>query len=338
MRVVSYEYLLTDKYPPFSWDDADYPVRLMAQPGRLNRLAVLFRLILMIPAYLVFILASYGVSTIVIFVTWFIVLVAGRMPRALHEALAAVVRYQIRFNGYCLMVTSEYPWGLFGDQPILTPASAISEPGGSDLSTESGQPLGGVPALSPSWSPADDPRWQLVLSRSAKRLVGLFLVLGVLIAGTYVVFVVPTIENVVNRETMIIRLEIAHTAVKIEVTAYDDQLVSCQHSTMPASCIRAADENAAQALGTFRSTVKGISMPAAAVPAADQVVSVAFDAEQDLQRLEASAGASQGQQANLRATTLTPDLIKLDQRVQSLVSILNHPTSATAASAPRSRL
>ena len=37
-RVYAYLYMLTDVYPPFALDDADYPVRLAAMPGRLNRL------------------------------------------------------------------------------------------------------------------------------------------------------------------------------------------------------------------------------------------------------------------------------------------------------------
>src|SRR5664279_4480586 len=44
---------LPDVYPPFELADAQYPVRLHAQPGPLNRLAVLFRIILVIPAWIV---------------------------------------------------------------------------------------------------------------------------------------------------------------------------------------------------------------------------------------------------------------------------------------------
>src|ERR1035438_4928172 len=41
--------LLPGVCPPFELADADYPVRLQAEPGQLNRLAVLFRIILVIP-------------------------------------------------------------------------------------------------------------------------------------------------------------------------------------------------------------------------------------------------------------------------------------------------
>ena len=91
-RVYAYNYLLTDVYPPFTLDDADYPVRLAVTPGPLNRLAVLFRLFLLIPCWIVQAVVTYGALTIFLFVTWLIVLVKGQMPDAIHQALAAVLR------------------------------------------------------------------------------------------------------------------------------------------------------------------------------------------------------------------------------------------------------
>ncbi len=52
-RFSAYLFLLTDVYPPFEFAEAQYPVRLRAEPGPLNRLAVLFRIILVIPASIV---------------------------------------------------------------------------------------------------------------------------------------------------------------------------------------------------------------------------------------------------------------------------------------------
>src|ERR1700760_2995918 len=74
-RVYAYLYLLTDVYPPFALDDADYPVRLAAMPGRLNRLSVLFRIFLLIPCQIVQGVLAYGALTIFQFVSWVIVLI-----------------------------------------------------------------------------------------------------------------------------------------------------------------------------------------------------------------------------------------------------------------------
>src|SRR6266571_5005664 len=111
-RVNAYYLLLTDLYPPFSLDDADYPVRVATQPGSLNRLAVLFRIILAIPAAIVVGLLTYGLETISMFVVWLIVLITGRMPDALHAAISSVLRYTTRYIGYLCLLTSEYPRGL----------------------------------------------------------------------------------------------------------------------------------------------------------------------------------------------------------------------------------
>ena len=108
-RVQAYLLLLTDDYPPFELADARYAVHVLARPGPLNRLAVFFRFVLAIPAYIVVALVIWGMQTIVLFVTWLIVLIAGRMPRPLHEAYAAGLRYYVRFLGYVFLLTATYP-------------------------------------------------------------------------------------------------------------------------------------------------------------------------------------------------------------------------------------
>ena len=129
VRVQAYLFLLTDRYPPFELGEADYPVQILLRPGPLNRLAVLFRIILAIPAALLAALVVLGMETIVMFVTWLIVLIAGQMPRPLYEAIAAGQRYYFRYTGYLFLLTGTYPWGLFGDQPDQAyPAPASGQP------------------------------------------------------------------------------------------------------------------------------------------------------------------------------------------------------------------
>ena len=81
-RVNAYYYLLTDVYPPFTFDDdPSYPVRVaIPEPQRLNRLAVFFRYILVLPAALVAGIAVWGASTLMAFIAWLITLVAGQLP------------------------------------------------------------------------------------------------------------------------------------------------------------------------------------------------------------------------------------------------------------------
>jgi Domain of unknown function (DUF4389) len=106
-RVYAYLYLLTDVYPPFALDDADYPVRLAAMPGRLNRLSVLFRVFLLIPCQIVQVVTGYGALTVFQFVSWLIVLIKGQLPDTIYQAMSAVLRYQVR--GHRLRADADQP-------------------------------------------------------------------------------------------------------------------------------------------------------------------------------------------------------------------------------------
>jgi len=148
-RFYAYVALLTDQYPPFGLDDSGYTVRISLAPGRLNRLAVLFRLILVIPAWILASLVSYGVSVALI-VIWLIVLVTGKMPGALYQAIAAVIRYGARYYGYFFLMSGTYPGGLFGDpaEPDMAAASAglLAAPVDSGPGQPGHAPPGAAPA------------------------------------------------------------------------------------------------------------------------------------------------------------------------------------------------
>jgi hypothetical protein len=224
-RVFAYVGLLTDQYPPFTLADADYPVRVSAAPGRLNRLAVLFRIILALPvAILVGILWS-GVLLAGL-VIWLIVLITGTMPGPAYQAVAAVVRFGARFYGYFYLMSGTYPGGLFGDPADADAAAAAAgqvaagpvavspgaEPAQPDAARSAAPPLDAAqpPAAQPgeavqpgyeqpayaapdaanraataSW-PADPRAWRLVLSSGAKQLIGLFIVLGSIVLVGYI--------------------------------------------------------------------------------------------------------------------------------------------------------
>ncbi|MEU6970578.1 DUF4389 domain-containing protein [Kitasatospora aureofaciens] len=146
-RVTAYLMLTVDRYPPFRFRAPEYPVQVGLRPGELNRLAVLFRIILVIPASIVQGLVYAG-WWLVAFVIWLVVLILGRMPQALYEATTAIVRYRMRYMAYLVMLTPAYPKRLFGEEPGSEP-----EP---------------VSATRP-----------LVLSGAGRGLLVLFLLLGV---------------------------------------------------------------------------------------------------------------------------------------------------------------
>ncbi|MEV5982154.1 DUF4389 domain-containing protein [Streptomyces sp. NPDC052114] len=116
-RVNASTALLVDRYPPFSFSAPRYPVQIEVHPTPLNRLAVLFRLILMIPAAIVTGLLQSGWYAIS-WVFWLITLILGRLPGPLYAATAAVARYSMRLHAYTYLLTPSYPKGLFGDEPV----------------------------------------------------------------------------------------------------------------------------------------------------------------------------------------------------------------------------
>ncbi len=157
-RVYAYLLLLTDEYPPFELGDSDYPLHVAMRPGRLNRLAVLFRLILAIPAYLVILALSCGLGSIAILIVWLIVLVSGTMPESLYGAIAAVLRYNARFLGYMLLLSGTYPKGLFGDEAGQAEGAGLSQWPGAPAPGY-GQPGYGPPAQpQPGYGPPAQPR------------------------------------------------------------------------------------------------------------------------------------------------------------------------------------
>jgi hypothetical protein len=115
-RLNAYLFLMVDTYPSFSLDpDPSYPVDVTIVTGRLNRAAVFFRIILVLPASILVSVLSYGMIFLG-FITWIVTLVAGKMPDSFFGASAAAIRYQARTQAYLVMLTSYYPSALFGDK------------------------------------------------------------------------------------------------------------------------------------------------------------------------------------------------------------------------------
>jgi hypothetical protein len=120
-RVGAYMFLLTDSYPPFSFDDVEYPARpVLPDRGPLNRVSVFFRIILAIPAGVFLEIVVNGLTFPLLFIMWIVVLITGSMPPALYDPYSVLLRYQVRFNAWFSMLTSEYAWGMLGDTVVVS--------------------------------------------------------------------------------------------------------------------------------------------------------------------------------------------------------------------------
>ena len=114
-RVTTYAGFLYEPYPPFDFtssaaEPGGSPVRVnyqVAYEDR-NRLTVLFRLILAIPAAIFFSILGFVVF-LALFVAFFAVIVTGAWPQGLRDFVVGFLRANNRFNAYAYLLTDEYP-------------------------------------------------------------------------------------------------------------------------------------------------------------------------------------------------------------------------------------
>jgi hypothetical protein len=107
-RVMAYFWLVSDPYPPFS-GDGDYPVSArLERPERQSRLKTLFRIILVIPAYIISYLLNIALQ-VVGFILWLVIVITGKSPLGLHNFQLMCLRYNVRFTAYVLLLVDAYP-------------------------------------------------------------------------------------------------------------------------------------------------------------------------------------------------------------------------------------
>jgi len=229
---------------------------------------VFFRLILVIPAAIVLVITGYGVAVLSFF-SWLIALVAGRLPAALHQALAAVLRFQFRSSGYFFMLTGDYPWwGLFGD-PVAAPAAALE------------------PATSAEMSPAATDPWRLPLSGAAKGLVSGTLVLG--LAAAAIVGVADAAggwgslgnsSSTLSNARSLGLIEVAQAKLGSSLTNFESAVQACGQL----SCATAEDHKEAAALRAFASSVRSAGINRSDAADAGAVIRDANAAAQSLDK------------------------------------------------------
>lgn len=118
-RFSAYFFLGVDKYPPFSGaEDDSYPVRVHIAPplDRYSRLKVFFR-----PIYaLLAIVIRYALGVVlsfVAFLSWFAIVITGRQPASLQNALNFSLSYTTRSDALIFLITQTYPALEEGDAP-----------------------------------------------------------------------------------------------------------------------------------------------------------------------------------------------------------------------------
>jgi hypothetical protein len=115
-RTYAYAAFLMEEYPPFTFDmtpsdPGDYPrarVDIIPELENRNRLTVAFRIILVIPQFIV--LAVLGLAAVVAWiVAFFAVLFTGTWPAGLRDFVVSVMRWNLRVQAYFGLLTDVYP-------------------------------------------------------------------------------------------------------------------------------------------------------------------------------------------------------------------------------------
>jgi hypothetical protein len=113
-RALSYNWFLRDKYPPFGLamgyqdpggDAAWFDVQ---RPERLSRLAVLFRIILVIPQLIVLIFLGIALYVVGI-IAFFAVIFTARWPTGLRDFVIGVNRWILRVDAWFYLLADPYP-------------------------------------------------------------------------------------------------------------------------------------------------------------------------------------------------------------------------------------
>jgi hypothetical protein len=107
-RVTAYVLLLADPYPAFG-SGPPYPIDLIVAPAATqNRLTILFRIILAIPALILAYVFFAGLAIIAVF-GWFAGVILGRMPEGLENLGIFLLRWESQSWGYLFLLTDRYP-------------------------------------------------------------------------------------------------------------------------------------------------------------------------------------------------------------------------------------
>jgi hypothetical protein len=253
----AYALFLTDRFPPLTSNGwPDYPVEIeIPEATQLNRWAVLFRIILVIPVSLLSGLVSVGLGVIGVFM-WISTLVTGWLPAPAHDAYRASIRFQIRTTAYYYLLVPTYPAGLFGDpddrlSPVLPeqPASAL---GDEDDDTSALRTIFAGDTGAPSRTP-----WALRVGPTGKRVLVLAIVLGVLGYGALIVvshhlhFTTTDTPAQINQDS---------TTLEHQFSQYATNTTACESSASGANCVAAADHVLAAQLRVFSDKLSGTSV------------------------------------------------------------------------------
>lgn len=110
-RVYAYMLLIVDQFPPFDGGEhPEYPVQVTIAPPQASysRLATFFRIILLIPIWILQYVFEIWIIVVCIAI-WFVAVIMGKTSPGLIEAVRFPVSYYVRSSAYTYLLTDRYP-------------------------------------------------------------------------------------------------------------------------------------------------------------------------------------------------------------------------------------
>lgn len=288
VRLGAYLFLLTDRFPPFTMDDVPrYGVCIAVPPNtRMNRAAVLFRVILVIPAAIVARVVELGAIVLSLF-AWVAALITGWLPKPVHGVFQAFIRYEMRVVGYFALLVPTYPNELFGDFEPVDPSTIELDPGTfeddafSEQDARSEDPSAEDVAADELDVPRQEPSqaWFLLLSQGAKRLL-----VGVILLGIAAAIGLGALNTSLNNHANLVQLN-------NQMVGNLDSFATAENNCQTLTCVEQAYGTVSQQLGSFVSSLESANHAGVSQDLVDQMITAAQNAQRATASL-ADAGPS----------------------------------------------
>ena len=147
-RLQGYYSLLTDKYPPWNGeDDSAYPIRIHIAPPKekYSRAKVFFRIILLIPVYIIQYVYNIMIQ-VGSFCSWVVIVVTGKQPEGLQNFINMSMRYHVDALAYQFLLTEDFPPITVDSRPASIPPAPSAGAVASTEATASDTPSGPPPS------------------------------------------------------------------------------------------------------------------------------------------------------------------------------------------------
>lgn len=159
--------------------------------------------------------------------------------------------------------------------------------------------------------------WHLVLSAAARRLVVLFLVLGVVGIVAYTAVIITF-----NNSLPVTKVNNAYAALTGQVQSFEQAAKGCDGQAEAIDCLQQAEDVFAGNLNHFAATISAVSVPAAAKSTQQQLAASARRSATDLVTLSQNPTAESNPQSP-QFQEFESDLQAVEDQYAQLVSELD---------------